>query len=193
MTLKETLYERCKNIISKWSEENIYAISFYVDCNEMNEYKGIINFPEFSVGYNTKRDCGFCSKVSEKRWNYAYWSQNNETVLDQDTPEMADLLLEWYNELNLTNVGIENEEEMFAEDGYTYIGKGPIGYYELLMLVSEIAKDLQNDGTIKEKLGNVPVIVHDLEYPWYVKKATINANPNDEAKEFLKYFKKHLE
>ena len=67
-----------------------------------------------------------------------------------------------------------------------YIGKGPVGYYELLSEVSALAGRLQKSGFIKEKFGRaISIIVHDLEYPWYVMEATATANPNGEADSFL--------
>ena len=71
-----------------------------------------------------------------------------------------------------------------------YIGKGPVGYYELLMEVAAVAKELQESGFIREKIGRqVPIIVHDLEYPWYVFEATRIANPNNEANAFFSAMK----
>lgn len=72
------------------------------------------------------------------------------------------------------------------------IGKGPVGYYELLCAVSNVAKKLQTDGSIATQFGNIPVIVHDLEYPWYIAEATKNANPNGEADVFLKALKEEF-
>ena len=80
----------------------------------------------------------------------------------------------------------------YADDEYdedfNYIGKGPGGYYELLMQISQVAKTLQTDGTIRSKFGEIPIIVHDLEYSWFSKTATIEANPNGEAVDFIKTY-----
>ena len=67
-----------------------------------------------------------------------------------------------------------------------YVGKGPVGYYELLSEVTVVAEKLQKCGFIKNKFGkSVPIIIHDLEYPWYIIKATKTANPGGEANAFL--------
>lgn len=67
-----------------------------------------------------------------------------------------------------------------------YIGKGPVGYYELLSVVITVARKLQTSGFIKEKFGApVPIIIHDMEYPWYIIEANKEANPNGEAESFL--------
>ena len=71
-----------------------------------------------------------------------------------------------------------------------YIGKGPVGYYELLSEITVVAKKIQDSGFINKKFGKaLPIIIHDLEYPWYVIEATKKANPNGEADEFLRTFK----
>ena len=56
------------------------------------------------------------------------------------------------------------------------------------MMIAQIAGELQNEGVISKENGEIPVIVHDLEYPWYVIDAVKLANPNGEAKEYLKFF-----
>lgn len=67
MDLEKYLYERVLPILLGWNEEGIYAISFYVDTNDSNEFQGICDFPEFSICYNTEKEktgekwirCGF--------------------------------------------------------------------------------------------------------------------------------------
>ena len=54
-------------------------------------------------------------------------------------------------------------------------------------LMSDIAYDLQNNGVIKNKFGNIPIIIHDLEYSWYTINATKKANPTGEADAFFEY------
>lgn len=62
---------------------------------------------------------------------------------------------------------------------------------ELLTLVSNIAKDLQNEGFIEGHFEKrIPIIVHGLEYAWYDIEATKNANPNGEAETFFTACKK---
>ncbi len=69
----------------------------------------------------------------------------------------------------------------------TILGKGPVGHYELVTIVSTIARELQSEGFIEKQFGKkIPIIVHGLEYTWYDMEATRNANPNGEAETFLK-------
>lgn len=95
-------------------------------------------------------------------------------------------LLDWYRANGIENIGFEDPAAQYDENG-RYIGKGPIGYYEVLCAMSNVARRMQNEGLIADKFGRIPVIVHDLEYAWYVEKATRNANPNGEADAFLTY------
>ena len=99
--------------------------------------------------------------------------------------EGAKVLFEWYKEKGIENIGYENCDNDYDEN-MQYIGKGPVGYYELLQAVSNVARRLQTEGTIAAQFGNIPIIVHDMEYPWYIEEATENANPNGEADVFLK-------
>lgn len=188
MSFEKKLESLILEYVSEWKDTDIYAISFLLTFNQSSNYKGIENFPEFSVGYNTENDCGYADMLSEERWNFACWCQNNAVIIDADHTEIADELIEWYNEQGIVDIGLESEDEMYNENG-DYIGKGPNGYWELLSLISNIAKRIQINGDVKSRLGNIPIIVHNLEYSWYVSIVTENANPNGEAKVFLDYLR----
>ena len=188
MTFEKKLEEQIRKVISTWREDGIYAISFLLTNNEESVYKGISNFPEFSVGYNTENDCEDDDLLSEERWNFACWSQNNVVLVDAEPEhsELANELIQWYEKNGVKDVGFEDEDKMYDEE-CRYIGKGPNGYWELMSLVSDIARKLQTEGVVRKQFGNIPIIVHDLEYSWFVSKMTENANPNGEAKVFLEY------
>ncbi|MGN0460209.1 MAG: hypothetical protein ACI4HL_04780 [Ruminococcus sp.] len=187
--LSEKLYLKIKSIIDTWCEDGIYAISFFVYSNEEYEYKGFSNVSSFAISYNTEDDCEGADQYSEERWNYAFWRQDETPIIYPDEPnELTDLLFDWYKEHSIFNIGKE-DEDCYDED-YNYIGKGPVGHYELLMLVSEVAKRLQQEGYLENKFGKkLPIIIHGLEYAWYDIEATQNANINGEADVFLKAMK----
>ena len=187
MSFEERIERKILDIIEEWNEPDIYAISFLVTANLSSKYKGIKNFPEFSVGYNTESECEDDNPVSEERWNYAFWSQNNEIVVASSTKEMADALLTWYKEHGIKDIGAESEENMYDE-GMNYIGKGPNGCFELMSLVADIASKASFREKVRHICGNVPIIIHDLEYSWYTEELTNRANPNGEAKDFLEYY-----
>lgn len=186
MKFEKILLNKCKDIIDSWHEDDIYAISFLVYSNTNAVFQNIENFPEFSIGYNTETFCENAPRTSEERWNYAFWAQNNQVIISADNKEMACHLIEWYRDIGVENPGAVLDNEY--DDDFNYIGKGPSGYYELLMLLSKIAKELQDSGVIKAKFGDIPIIVHDLEYSWYCKHATAEANKNGQAKDFITTF-----
>ena len=183
--ISEKIYNTVKSIISNWNEDGIYAISFFVDSNEAYEYNGYRNVSSFAISYNTEEDCEHAGQYDEKRWNYAFWRQNETPVIDPDQPNaLTSLLFDWYKENGITNIGIEDEN--CYDNDYKYIGKGPVGHFELLMLVSDVAKRLQQEDFSEKKFGRkLPIIIHGLEYAWYDIEATQNANINGEADTFL--------
>ena len=194
VNLNKYLYEQTKSIIVSWDEQDVYAISFFVYSNETNTYKNYNNVSEFSISYNTENDCKNAPKYSEYRWNYAFWRQNTISIINPNEAnnEGINVLFRWYHENGVKDIGLENHDSIYDEN-HQYIGKGPIGYYELLTVVSNVAKQLQTEGVISKKFGGIPIIVHDLEYCWYVKEATLFANPNGEADVFLEALKRGFE
>ncbi len=183
--ITEKIYSKVKSSIDTWSEADIYAISFFVYSNESYEYKGFSNVSSFAISYNTESDCDGADLYDEERWNYAFWRQNEISIINPDEPdELTDLLFEWYKENGINNIG-EEDEDCYDED-CNYIGKGPVGHYELLQIVSEVAKKLQSEGYIEAHFGKkLPIIIHGLEYAWYDIEATQKANLNGEAETFI--------
>lgn len=183
--LQMYLEKKLCDIISIWDEDNIYAISFFVCSNEAYEYKGYSNVTEFFVSYNTEDDCGDAEELSEERWNYAFWRQDEIPVFSADYEEEGmKILFDWYKENGITDIGYEDVN--CYDDKMRYIGKGPVGCYELLSEITQVAKKLQESGFIKNKFGrSLPIIIHDLDYSWYVIEATQKANSNGEANTFF--------
>ena len=101
---------------------------------------------------------------------------------------MTKLLFDWYKENGISDIGKEDDD--CYDSNFNYIGKGPIGHYELLQIVSEVANKLQSEGYIEQHFGKkIPIIVHGLEYAWYDIEATTKANPHGEADTFMKAMK----
>ena len=183
--IEAIFYQQIKEIIESWNEPGIYAISFYVESNEAIECNGYSNLTNFSVSYNTEADCHNAGPYDEERWNYAFWRHNVTDIVDMYGPnDGAKLLFQWYAENGIQNLGVE-EEDCYDEACH-YIGKGPVGHYELLTIAANIAARLQREKLIEKKFGKqLPIIVHGLEYPWYDIEATKRANPFGEAETFL--------
>lgn len=191
MDIEMVFYEKIKGILSGWTEEGIYAISFYIYPNESHEYRGVINVCEFSVFYNTEREyaAAFPEDGEEARWNCACWKWLGETFLvdPKEGDEGTEQLFQWYREKGITDIGRE-ETDCYDANG-AYIGKGPVGEIELVTAAANIARRLQTEGFIREHFGeNVPILIHDLEYSWFDLEATRFANPEGQAEAFLKFW-----
>ena len=125
INLQAYLEEKLRSIISTWNEEDIYAISFLVYANEAYEYNGYSNVTEFSVSYNTEKDCRGAGELSEKRWNYAFWRQNETPVIEADDQnEGIKILFEWYKENGIDHIGYEDPDTCYDEEREIY-RKGP--------------------------------------------------------------------
>lgn len=184
--LQAYLENKLRGIISAWNEAGIYAISFFIYSNEAYEYNGYSNITIFSVSYNTESDCASADKLSEERWNYAFWRQDETPIIEADNEnEEIKILFDWYSENGIVNIGYEDYDTCYDKD-MRYIGKGPVGYYELLSEITAVAKKLQESGFIINKFGApIPIIIHDLEYPWYIIEANKKANSHGEADVFF--------
>lgn len=184
--LRAYLESALGSVISSWNEKDIYAISFLVCANEAYEYGGCSNVTEFSVSYNTEKDCGGAPPLSEERWNYAFWRQNETYIIEADpASEGMRILFDWYRENGIDNIGYEDHVACYDTEMH-YIGKGPVGCYELVQEIAIVAKSLHSSGFIRRMFGRpIPIIIHDLEYSWYTIEATKAANAGGEAAEFL--------
>ena len=185
INITEKIYSKVESVMEAWSESDIYAISFFVYSNESYEYKNFKNVSSFAISYNTESDCEGADIYDEERWNYAFWRQDENPIIDPDEPnELTNLLFEWYKENGINNIG-EEDEDCYDED-CNYIGKGPVGHYELLQIVSEVAEKLQQESFVEKHFGKkIPIIIHGLEYAWYDIEATQRANMNGEAEPFM--------
>ena len=73
---------------------------------------------------------------------------------------------------------------------YHYKNKEAIidyGYYELLEVISDVARRLIEEDYFLQRGGKrIPIIIQDLEFTWYVLEATKKVNIHDEAHDFFK-------
>ena len=190
INIEKILYDKIKSEISKWDEDGIYAISFFIYSNESYEYKNFTNVSTWAISYNTEADCEGAGELDEERWNYAFWRQDETSIIDIHEPnELTEALYKWYEEQGIDNVGFEELENMYDEHS-RYIGKGPVGHYELLGIAANVAKKLQEEGFIKNQFKKpLPIIIHGLECAWYDIEATQKANPNGEAGTYINAMK----
>ena len=190
MDFEGYLYDRVLPVIQSWNEKDLYAISFFVYSNEAYYYQGISNVSEFCIVYCTEEGCGHAPLFSEERWNLPLCREGETYIISPDDADAGmQALFAWYKQLGLKNIGYESMDDMYDEN-MCYIGKGPIGYYELLCAGSNVAKRLQTEGIIRRKFGHpIPIIVHALELYDLIKEATEHANPDGEAESFLQFYR----
>ena len=188
--IEKMLYDKVKAAMSNWNEEGIYAISFFVYSNELHRFKGFDNVSTWAISYNTEADCEGAGPLDEERWNYAFWRQNETGIIDIYEPDACtQALYQWYAEQGIENLGFEDTENMYDEE-YNYVGKGPVGHYELLGIAAAVARRLQEEGFILNHFKKaLPIIIHGLECAWYDIEATQRANPNGEADTYIRALK----
>ncbi len=197
MEFKDLLRERILEVLDSWEAKDQYAIMFLIYPNESFEYGGYSNIPKFSMLYKCESDIGhnpapalpffIASSKDEERWSAAFWDcDEEEAIIDYGRPNpMADALIRWYKDTGVKDIGTEDRDQMY-DIFRRYIGKGPKGLTELLKLASEIAAQLQDEGMIEAKFGKkIPILLADLEFTWYMVKATREANPNGEADAYI--------
>ncbi|MFG2331689.1 hypothetical protein ACGFMM_18885 [Streptomyces sp. NPDC048604] len=177
-----TLATRALNSIPAAEAEDIYAISFFID-NESDDPRQ----PTLTVGYNTetqsRRTVVDASDEAEARWNYAFWLQNELTVIGDLTrdPDGAAARHQWISEL-----GLWYDEPTRPEDWMTTVGPtAALIEVKFNQACVQLARDLHEDGVIKSTIGkSVPVILHELEYYEGIARRTEAANPQGLADNF---------
>ena len=58
------------------------------------------------VSYQTESDCYDADELSEERWNYAFWQQNETPVIEADDGDKGmKILFDWYRENGIEHIG----------------------------------------------------------------------------------------
>ena len=121
MYLEHTL----RSVIQTWKDKGVDAVSFLVCANEAYQYRGCSNVTEFSVSYHTEQESAGCGELSEERWNYAFWRQDEIPVIQaSEGDEGMQVLFNWYKENGIDNIGYEDYDADY-DSQMRYIGKGP--------------------------------------------------------------------
>ncbi|MGW1870039.1 hypothetical protein ACWCPS_31415 [Streptomyces mauvecolor] len=178
-----TLAERAISSISAAEAEDIYVISFFID-NESGDPRQ----PTLAIGYNTevqfRRSIADASDEAEARWNYAFWLQNELTVIGDlaRDPDGAAACRQWIRELGLWY----DDEPTDPADWMTTVGPtAALIEANFNQACVQLAHDLHNDGVIKSTIGKpVPVVLHELEYDEGTTRRTEAANPPGLADDF---------
>ncbi|MFJ6386867.1 hypothetical protein ACIQJT_04595 [Streptomyces sp. NPDC091972] len=155
--------------------EDIYVVSFFID-NERDDPRQ----PTLTVGHNTeaqfRRSIADASDEAEARWNYAFWLQNELTVIGDSTrdPDGAAARDQWIREL-----GLWYDEPGPSENRMNDVG--PIaarieGAFNQACVM--LARHLHDAGAVQSVIGKpVPIILHEPEYYEGVARRTEIANP----------------
>lgn len=147
MDLEQYLYGRVAPLIRSWREKGIYAVSFFVYSNEAYVYRGTENVSIFAVSYHTEADCNHAGPLSEERWNDAFWQRDETYIIDaEEGNECMEKLCAWYAENGIKNVGYEGD-----------CGTGPVGYPELVRIVSRVARRIQNEKILQKQFGGAHI------------------------------------
>ncbi|MDI5903540.1 hypothetical protein, partial [Streptomyces sp. 12257] len=143
--------------------------------------------PTLTIGYNTEAQARHstqsASDQEEARWNYAFWIQNQLTVIGDLTsdPDGAVVRQAWINELGLWYTEPTDPSAWAAT-------VGPLAAQieaHFNQACCQLAKTLHTTGAIERYVGrSVPVIVHELEYYEGIARRTEAANPPGLADEF---------
>lgn len=179
------LVERALVSIPVADADDIYAVSFLIDNEEDDPRQ-----PTLTVGYNTetqaRRSIPDASDQAEARWNYAFWIQNELTVVGDLTsdPAGAAARQEWISDLGLWHA------EQAGLAGWSS-AMGPLAPRigaRFHQICCRLARALHTTGVIERSVGRtVPVIVHELEYYEAIALQTEAANPPGIADEFTSW------
>lgn len=128
--------------------------------------------------------------TKKKSGIWLFWGCNDEKHLIADD-KSAKLLVDWYAENGVDNIGYEDDEQDY-DDEMNYIGNGPNGCKELYALISEVVLNLRSDNEVGKIIADIPILIHDYEYSYYITKYIKSVNPNGQADEFLKYYEENF-
>ena len=176
--LREYFYNKIKNEMDHWDMSDAYSITFFLYSNEAYTYKEYSNVCEFSISLNN--ETFFKSEYSGDDEGLIY-SNSGLYCVEKE----METLFAWYKQEGIENIGYEDPD--CYDENCRYIGKGPVGYYELLEVISDVARRLIEEDYFLQRCGKrIPIIIQDLEFTWYVLEATKKVNIHDEAHDFFK-------
>lgn len=140
--------------LRNWKENDIYAISFFVDFNIDEQSEILLHF-----GYNTESQYKkeLCDDIDSEtiRWNYNFWLQN-ETFCFGEDGQTNHIITEWLKQQKIRDF---EAVEMFVDN--------------VVYAVNEIHKSR----VITEHFGKeLPIIIHTRNY--YEDIANINLQAN---------------
>jgi hypothetical protein len=176
--LADHVYEVARNVLAAIPTEDrsdIYVVSLFVYDQDDDPRK-----PTVTVGYNSEADVAkaidpvdpFPADGQEARWNYAFWRQNQLSLIcdTEADAEGARLREAWARAEGLWYDLAEDEDPVFNERGKPLTSA-------FISLLEEIVARLHSTD-IEEIFGRrLPVLIHELEYYDDIAEQNLRANP----------------
>jgi hypothetical protein len=158
------------------ARSDVYAVSLFVHDEDDEPEQ-----PTLTVGTNTEgqvqlalagESAGWAlpTDEAEARWNFAFWQQNELTVLcdSQRDPDGEALRNEWIAATGWT-------VDWDADDADEAADKITSGFVDVCV---QLAQRLHSSGEVERLFGrSIPVIVHELEYYDEIAEQNLRANP----------------
>ena len=125
-------------------------------------------------------------------YSITFFLYSNEAYTYKEYSNVCEFSISLNNETFFKSEYSGDDEGLYSEERWNYencryIGKGPVGYYELLEVISDVARRLIEEDYFLQRCGKrIPIIIQDLEFTWYVLEATKKVNIHDEAHDFFK-------
>lgn len=168
--MKEKIKELIKNSINTWEEQDIYALSLFLQDLDDNPLQPTVMF-----GFNTEKQFQkslMQTDELEARWNFAFWLQNSEFVFGKG--ESAIDVTKWMDEhgfLALTDDEVDEEiTRLFVEE------------------IVELVQELHEEKLLTQKFGReLPIIIHELEYYDEIVEQNKKANGQCLPDEFVEF------
>jgi hypothetical protein len=179
--MKDYLKKLIITNIEKWNDNDIYAISLFVNDLCDNPCK-----PTVTLGYNTNTQVAKILKEAsseiEARWNYAFWIQNNFFCFgDGDTSE---IVKKWLKE-NKFPYYDDDDSTWDTDEAYDEAEEITEAFISVLI---SIVKEIHEQKLLTIKYGKeLPIIIHELEYYDEIAEQNIEANGKRLVKEFADF------
>ncbi|NMH86766.1 hypothetical protein [Flavivirga algicola] len=178
--ISEHIFNACIKAIKSIDDktlEDIYGFSFYVyDENDDPRY------PTLTIGFNTntnfKNEIDAAWDESEAKWNYAFWLQNEITVLgNEEDKEGRKIIEDWISSIGLNYTDQDEEKDFDA-----CMEKGGEITENFVSILVETVREIH-----KAQITTKPILIHELEYYDQIRDQNIEANGKERVIEFTNW------
>lgn len=168
--LKEKIKGLIRESINKWEDQDIYALSLYVENMEDDPLQPTVMF-----GFNTEKQFQkslMRTREAEARWNFAFWLQNSEFLFGQG--ETAIDVTQWMEKHGFLELP---EDEVDEEITRVFVDE-----------IVELVQELHEEKVLSQKFGcELPIIIHELEYYDEIAERNRKANGKYLPNEFVEF------